>query len=217
VSITAVAVVLGFLVVLQIRSQNPGAELASRSAQELTVLVANLNTQNEGLRDEVARLGAELSDVQAAKSRGESSLDQLREDIARVRAWAGLDSVRGPGVTITVGGPIDSIAVADLLNELRSAGAEALAVQGSRIVPGAVVGGRPGALTVGDSQLPDPFTVQVLGSPETITGSLTRAGGIVALLGATFPAVTVTVTPTEQILLPATTRNLTPANGTPRL
>jgi hypothetical protein len=46
---------------------------------------------------------------------------------------------------------------------------------------------------------------------------LTRIGGIVAQLSARYPAATVTVTPVDSIVLPATHRSLQPAYGAPRL
>ena len=153
VSIAAVAFVLGLLVVLQLRAQSAAAGLEALSAQELTQLVANVNTRNDQLRAEVATTERELADLQSARSRGESSADQLRRDLARVRAWTGLDPVTGPGVRISVSGPIDGSGIEDLLNELRNAGAEALAVDDVRVVQGTVVAGRPGALSVLNTSL----------------------------------------------------------------
>ena len=37
--------------------------------------------------------------------RGDSSIDAVRSDLARVQAWIGLAPVRGPGVEVTVAGP----------------------------------------------------------------------------------------------------------------
>jgi len=50
-----------------------------------------------------------------------------------------------------------------------------------------------------------------------MTGSLTRAGGIIAQFAATYPDTTVDVAPKESMLLPATTRDLLPSHGHPRL
>ena len=66
IALTAVAIALGLLVVLQIRSQAGASDLANRSAQDLTVLVANLNTRNDQLRTEIAALEGELGDFQSA-------------------------------------------------------------------------------------------------------------------------------------------------------
>ena len=216
-SLAAVALVLGLLAVVQLRSQGGGSALDLRSAQELTVLVANLNARNDQLRTEVARLDQELSSLLADQSRGRTSLGQLRSDLARVRAWAGLDPVEGSGIRITISGPISGDGIADLLNELRNAGAEAIAIADVRVVAGTIVGGEPGAASVDDTALGDPFEIGAIGRPETLTGSLTRVGGIVAQLGATFPGAVVTVTPLDRLVLPATGRDLRPAHGTPSL
>jgi len=216
-SIAVVAMILGLLLVIQFRSQSAGTGLEAQSAQDLTVLVANLNTRNDQLRAEVATTEGELADLQSARSRGESSADQLRLDLGRVRAWAGLDAVTGSGIRVTVTGSIAGSAVEDLLNELQNAGAEALAVSDVRVVPGTVVAGNPGALSVENTALDDPFEVTALGNPETLTGSLTRAGGIVSQLAATFPDTQITVLPMDLVAIPATARNLIPAHGTPRL
>lgn len=216
-SIAVVALILGVLVVVQLRSQSSGSQLDTLSAQDLTVLVANLNTRNDELRTEIAGLDAEAAALAAGQARGETSLGQLQQDLARVRAWSGLDPVEGMGVRVTVGGPIAGSAVEDVLNELRNAGAEALAVGGVRVVPGSVVAGPPGGLSVEDTALGDPFEIAAVGDPEVLTGTLTRAGGVVAQLAATFPEAQLTVTPVELMELPATDRSLVPANARPRL
>jgi uncharacterized protein YlxW (UPF0749 family) len=217
ITITAVAVVLGLLVVVQLRGQQQQSALSGLSAQELTVLIGNLDAHNEQLRREVAALESQLSGMASAKARGETSVDQIRTDLARIRTWSGLDPVQGEGVTITVAGPIDGPAVEDLINELSTAGAEAVSVEGVRVVPGVVVAGAPGSLSVENSLLDDPFEIRAIGSREGLTGSLTRIGGIVAQLSARYPTATVTVTPVDSIVLPSTNRSLQPTYGTPRL
>jgi uncharacterized protein YlxW (UPF0749 family) len=216
-TVAAVAVLLGVLVVIQIRAQGGGSGLEALSATELTDLVANLNTRNDLIRTEIASTEQELAQLTDSQSRGETSLGQLQSDLARVQAWAGMRAVSGPGVEIILSGPIPGTAVEDLLNELRNAGAEAMAIEGVRLVAGSVVAGDPGDLSVEDTPLDDPFAIDALGNGATLTGSLTRAGGIIAQFRATFPGAEVTVTPVDRISLPATSRPLVPSHGVPRL
>ena len=103
------------------------------------------------------------------------------------------------------------------MNELRNAGAEAIAIETVRVVPGTVIGGSPGSISVDDTPLGDPLTIQAIGSPETLTGSLARAGGIIAQLAATDPAASIDVQAAERMTLPATERTLAPTHGRPRL
>jgi len=216
--VAAVAFILGILVVVQIRSQAGNNTLAAMSSQDLTFLVANLNTRNDQLRGEIATLQSQLGALESGGSLGAMSVNEIRAEIDRIRAWAGLDPVGGRGIEITVSGPITASAVEDLVNELKNAGAEAIAVEDVRVVPGTVFGGGGGGegFSVDDTALGDPFTIQVIGTPDTLTGSLARAGGIIAQLAATDPDATIDVEEATEMVLPATTRNLVPSHGLPR-
>jgi uncharacterized protein YlxW (UPF0749 family) len=216
-TIAAVTLVLGLLVVIQLRTQSTSAAFAGLSSQDLTVLVANLNDRNDQLRGEITTLERELAILGQNEQRGEASVDELRADLRRVRLYAGSDPANGPGVSILVTGPVDGDGVEDLLNELRNAGAEAMSIEDVRVVPGVVAVGPSGAVAVGDVPLGDPFTIVAIGAPDKLTGSLTRSGGIIAQLAATQPEVGVEVTPLDHIRVPATDRQLIPSHGHPRL
>jgi uncharacterized protein YlxW (UPF0749 family) len=116
-----------------------------------------------------------------------------------------------------VTGPIDGAGLEDLVNELRNAGAEAITIAGVRDVPGLVVVGAPDALVLDGAPLDGPVELAAIGAPDKLTGSLTRSGGIIAQLAATQPDVAVIVTPMDRLELPATTRDLVPTHGHPRL
>ena len=104
--VAAVAFVLGLLVVVQIRAQAGGNTLAGLSSQDLTFLVASLNTRNDRAPKEIATLDRQLATLEVGGSRGASSVDEIRADLERIRAWAGLDPVAGDGIAITISGPI---------------------------------------------------------------------------------------------------------------
>jgi uncharacterized protein YlxW (UPF0749 family) len=217
VTLAIVAGILGLLVVVQLRGQAGGSALQSKTAQDLTTLVANLNAQNDDLRAEIAGLQQQRDELRADRATGATSLSQIESDLARIRAWSGLDPVAGKGVEIRVSGEVDAASVDDLINELRNAGAEAIAIEDIRVVARSTVGGVPGSLDVDGFLLRDPFTIRAIGRPEVLVGSLTRVGGIIAQLGATNPSTLVEVVPMDQLMtLPATKRDLVPAHGEPR-
>ncbi len=216
-AIGLVLAVLGVLVVGQLRGQSGSDALAELSAQELTVLVANLNDQNERLRDEVATIERQKESLTTTKGRGDSALDQLRADLGRIRGWSGVTGLVGPGISVAVRGPIGGDGVEDLLNEIRNAGAEAIVIGSVRLVPGIVVTGEAGAVTLGDTPLGVAFEIRAIGSPQILTGTLTRSGGIIAQLGTAYPDANISVTPLEEVRIAPTERNLTPAHGQPVL
>lgn len=216
-TIAAVTFLLGVLVVIQLRTQASSTAFAGLSSQDLTVLVANLDDRNDQLRTAVATLERELDVIAQNTERGDASLDELRADLRRVRLYAGIDPAIGPGVSIMVRGPIDGPGIEDLVNELRNAGAEAIAIDDIRLVPGVVAVGPAGAVALGEVVLEESFTLSAIGAPDKLTGSLTRPGGIIAQLSATQPDVIVDVTPLDRVGVPATERQLVPSHGHPRL
>jgi uncharacterized protein YlxW (UPF0749 family) len=216
IALAAVALLLGFLVVVQVRAQQVGTGLETRSAQDLTLLIANLTTRNDQLRGDAADLQRQLDAMGAARARGETSLGQLRADLERVRLWAGIDGASGPGIRVLLLGGVAAAGVSDLVNELRSAGAEAISVGGVRVAAGTVVAGPAGGLSVENTALGPRIEIMAIGNPAALTGALTRAGGIVAQLEAMNVEAQVEVTPLDVVVVPATDRSLVPTLGKPR-
>jgi uncharacterized protein YlxW (UPF0749 family) len=216
-AVSAVLLLLGFLVVVQLRSQAADPGLAVLSAQDLTVLVANLTTRNNQLRDEIATLERQREAVASAVERGDTSAVQIRTDLNRIQGWSGAMPVTGAGVRVLVTGALPGDAVSLLLNELRNAGAEGIAIGSIREIPGVVVTGPAGALTANGIPLSNPVELLAVGQPEALSGSLTRAGGPIAQLSAQYPEATVDVIPMDSVTLPATDRPLDPVLGRPRI
>ncbi|HLX35787.1 MAG TPA: DUF881 domain-containing protein [Candidatus Limnocylindrales bacterium] len=216
-AIALVAAILGILAVGQLRGQSNVPGLSNLSTQDLTLLIANLNARNDELRTEIADLQQQAATLETSTSNGQTTVDQLQSDLARIRAWSGATGLTGTGVEIGIQGPIGSDAVEDLLNELANAGAEAIEVDGVRVVPGVVVAGDPGQLSVENTAVGDPFVIRAIGSPEILLGTLTRAGGVISQIGVTYPDAQISVTPLTSIDVPPTTRNLIPSHGQPSL
>jgi uncharacterized protein YlxW (UPF0749 family) len=212
-----VLAILGFLVVAQLRSQGQGQGLAQLSVQDLTELVANVTARNNQLREEIQTLQAQQQSLASAVQRGDTSSTQVRSDLTHILAWSGSVGVTGAGVEVTVNGMLPGPAVGQLINELRNAGAEAIAVNGTRIVPGVVVTGDPGHLMVAGQPLTAPLVLVAVGQEETLAGSLSRAGGLIAQFTAQFPAVDVKVEPQDFVTVPASNRSQAPVLGRPRL
>jgi uncharacterized protein YlxW (UPF0749 family) len=216
-SVGLVAGLLGVLVVAQLNAQQAVPGLSNLSATDLTQLIANLTTGNDQLRNEIADLTGQESKLADAHDRGQTTVGDLNSDLARIRAWAGLTAVTGPGIAITVQGAIGGDGIEQLINELRNAGAEAIAIDGVRIVTGSVVAGPPGGLSIENDALGDAFEIRAIGSPQILTGTLTRTGGVIAQIGATYPGARLTVTPLESMTLAATERSLDLTDAQPSL
>jgi uncharacterized protein YlxW (UPF0749 family) len=212
-----VLAVLGFLVVAQLRSQATDQGLSALSIQDLTELVANVTARNNQLRQEIATLEDQHRSLTQAVQNGDTSTVGIRNDLTHVLAWSGVVGVRGAGVRVTLTGAVPADAVNHLVNELRNAGAEAISIAGVRLVPGVVVEGTPGSLSVVGVPLANPAILLAVGQKETLAGSLSRAGGLIAQLAARYPDATITVDGLDLVTVPPTNRDLAPTLGKPRL
>jgi uncharacterized protein YlxW (UPF0749 family) len=212
-----VAALLGVLAIGQLNGQAGVPGLSALSATELTQLIANLTSGNDQLRDQLTQLQSQEASLTDTKQRGATTVGELSGDLDRIKAWSGATAVTGQGIVITIQGPIGGDGVQDLLNELRNAGAEAIAVDGVRVVTGIVVAGAPGELSVENHAIGDGFEIRAIGSPQILTGTLTRTGGVIAQVGTAYPDARLTVTPIDSMTLAASDRIQPPVYSKPRL
>jgi uncharacterized protein YlxW (UPF0749 family) len=213
-SLFGVALLIGVLLVGQLRSQARPTEISSLSAPELSLLIETLSARNRELRGGLADLRETLREYRVAGSQGQSALSVTTEDLRRITAFAGLGRVQGQGILLEVAGQLDAIALNDLLNELRNAGAEALAIDAVRITDRSVAVQGPTALLVDSVQVGERFVVRAIGSPQGLQTAIQRPGGIIAQLQQ-FIQASITVTASDDITLPATNRSLAPQVAQP--
>jgi uncharacterized protein YlxW (UPF0749 family) len=209
-SLFGVALIIGILLVGQLRSQARPTELSSLSAQELSQLVETLSTRNRELRGGLTDVREQLRDYRLAQAQGQSVLDVTRQDLSRITAFAGLAAVEGQGIVIDVDGTLDTIALNDLINELRNAGAEALAVDQVRVTARSVAIQGPRSLLLDGVEIGTRFTIRAIGSPEGLLAAIQRPGGIIAQLEQ-FIHATIVARQTDAIRLEATSVDLQPS------
>ena len=194
IAVAAVLFVLGFLVVVQLRSQAADQGLNGLSVQELTELVANLTTRNNQLRQEIQALDRQHDQVAAAVERGDTSAVQVRADLNRVLGWSGAvarDRCRGAGDgrRAPAGGRPRPAAQRAAQRRRRGDRDRRHADRGGRRPERA----RAARCSSADTPLGDPIELVAVGQPQTLAGSLTRAGGPIAQLAARYPDVVITV------------------------
>lgn len=214
VSLFAVSFVLGTLLVVQLLAYNRPTQLTQLSSQELSELIEALSGLNRELRITAVDHSREVQDYRDAEAQGESLLDVTTADLERVNAFAGLAAVRGEGVVLQVDGELDAIALNDLLNELRNAGAEAIAVDDVRITASSVAIEGSRSLEIDGVEIGRSFSIRAIGSPEGLLTALARPGGTVAVLEQ-FIRATIEARPVTTMHLPGTERDLLPAYGEP--
>lgn len=209
-SLFAVALLIGVLLVGQLRSQARPTEISQLPAQELSQLIDTLGVRNRELRTGLADLNATLDEYRDTGTQGQSALDVTREDLRRITAFGGLAPVEGQGLILEVEGSLDAIAVNDLVNELRNAGAEAIAIDDVRITHRSVAVQGPRSLVIDGIEIGRSFTISAIGSPDGLLTAMERPGGIIAQLEQ-FIQATIVARQADSIRLPGSSVDLAPA------
>ena len=179
--ITMVSIALGFLISLQIQTHKNVSAAEQINQQRLAVMKSVLNNslaQNTQLQADHRNLSDKLD--QARKQGGTDP--KVLAELAELRMMDGTQSVQGPGVVITIDDrkqsqkvvfPLSTDDLARLINTLKLAGAEAVSLNGQRIVSSTAIV-LSGSSTILVNQVPInrpqgiPYEVLAIGNQDTL-------------------------------------------------
>lgn len=206
--LAVVCFLLGIMLVVQFRTHTRIVRnTAALPVAEQATIIRNLVDANEKLRKEVLDLGYQLDEYEMAV--GRSELDRMVLDLNRLRIINGSSEVSGPGIEITVQGMLRPEDLQDLVNELRDAGAEAIAVNHHRVViNSSFTAGDGGVLMNGEHLLRGPFVFQAIGNSEGLESAMIRQGGLLTVIQSSRPDIEITVFHKSRLVLPRADRLL---------
>lgn len=197
---------VGFLLVAQMRGQATfSSSLERQSDQNLAIIIEQLTGENNMLRSEVARLQMRLLEAGQASEDRTRVLNEATRELHSVAVIAGLEAASGPGIAVTVEDPDHVLLAQDfvrLINDLRSGGAEAIAINHKRVSATSGFEVSRGHPTLDGTVLASPYEIVALGQPGNLAQSLTMPGGLKSTW-TTFPGVTVAVTEENILTVPA--------------
>ncbi len=192
ISIATVSLILGLMISFQFRTNSSIAGgIPTERYQELTLEKKQVETDITHLEEEIVDLTAKIEE--ARKGRTEAA-DVLESELDKIKLYAGLTPVEGPGVEIVMdntpappGAGSYNIRDDDLLkviNDLRGAGAEAISINNQRILATSEVRQAGNHINVNLTRLSPPYKITAIGNPGTLKSSLEIKGGLVEYLAA---------------------------------
>ncbi|HVT13427.1 MAG TPA: DUF881 domain-containing protein [Fimbriimonadaceae bacterium] len=206
VPVSVLSMVLGFMVMTaSITDKTRASRLGLLgAAQAGRVASGTLDLQNEFLKisEEVKSLRAENDRLQKAIGDRTQATKVLNEGIQQAKAFAGLTDLQGPGVKVTLTDshrtPIGTIQGNDSIihdvdvlrvtNELFASGAEAIDVNGHRVVSTTSFRCVGPVIHVDGVPVASPVIIRAIGDPAAMEGGLNLPLGVLAEIRQTDPA-----------------------------
>jgi uncharacterized protein YlxW (UPF0749 family) len=197
-TLTAFCLALGLLFVVQLRSPTEVRQVFQ--SEDWDRAVVDLIDNNARLRDEIEDLEAQLARLGQTGS-STSVVESLVDEANHLRMANGLLEVSGPGIEVEASGPVTVLDLHDLINELRNAGAEALALNGRRLVAWSSISTDGVQVTVDSYLIQSPYRLEAIGDPASLQTALLRPGGLVELMERLNQRITIAVRIRDEVTL----------------
>jgi uncharacterized protein YlxW (UPF0749 family) len=186
---------LGYTLVVQLRSNNDDQGLATTRQEDLVSILSDLESRDSRLQTEITSLESSQRQLTSGVSSRQAALAEAEKRADELGLLAGTLPGKGPGLKIT----IDRVKASEILNavqELRGSGGEVMELAGAdgiavRIVASSYfVDAQGGGIDADGTRLAGPWTLWVIGSPQTMQTALQIPGGVVASINGAGGSVT---------------------------
>jgi uncharacterized protein YlxW (UPF0749 family) len=177
---------LGFGLAVQVAS-NSDSDSALRGArqEDLVRILDELDDRTQRLEDEKQELEKQRGELENSSDQAEEARRQTLERERQLGILAGTVAAQGPGITVTIEdtkGTVEADMLLDAIQELRAAGAEAIQVNGVRVVAGTYLTDSDKSVSVDGNKINAPYRFQVIGKPQDLEPALNIPGGVVQTL-----------------------------------
>lgn len=205
-----ICLALGFALATQVRSQRSDP-LDTLSQEDLVVLLSELNSQEDSLRQERNSLNEQVRELKSAASAQEAAAEAAKKADEQARINAGLVGVKGPGVIMRVKDPNGALSSTEFvmtLGELRNAEAEAVELNGVRLSTRSFFTIEDETLFVDGTRIESPYEWVVIGDSNTISTALEIQAGSAAQMRA--KGAQVIITEAQEVTITSTSTPLEP-------
>ncbi|WP_371581777.1 DUF881 domain-containing protein [Streptomyces sp. NBC_01314] len=176
---------LGFGLAIQVASNNDDSALRGARQEDLVRILDELDDRTQRLEEEKQGLEDQRTELENSSDQAEEARKQTVEKERQLGILAGTVAAQGPGITLTINdtkGTVEADMLLDAIQELRAAGAEAIQVNGVRVVASTFLTDSGEGISVDGNKITQPFRFKVIGNPQDLEPALNIPGGVVQTL-----------------------------------
>ncbi|WP_245245810.1 DUF881 domain-containing protein, partial [Streptomyces lonarensis] len=202
--VAALLFVLGLGLAVQIRAAGEDGALRGARPEDLVRILSDLDERTKRLDEERGTLERQRTELESSSDQADEARRQNRERELQLGVLAGTVAATGPGIEVRISDPQQAVGadrLLDAVQELRAAGAEALQINGVRVVASTSFVDDADRVLVDGEPVERPFRVDVIGRPQDLEPALNIPGGVVQSLDK--EGATVTVNRPEEVVVDA--------------
>ncbi|MFE4821873.1 DUF881 domain-containing protein [Streptomyces sp. NPDC056704] len=177
---------LGFGLAVQVASNSDsGSALRGARQEDLVRILDELDNRTQRLEDEKQGLEDQRTELENSSNQAAEARKQTAEKEKQLGILAGTVAAQGPGITLTINdtkGTVKADMLLDAIQELRAAGAEAIEVNGVRVVASTYLADSGKGVSVDGNKITQPYRFKVIGKPQDLEPALNIPGGVVQTL-----------------------------------
>lgn len=181
VVVGALLALVGFAVVLQVRSTDEDSTYEGRRQEDLIQIFNGLTGNEDRTRREIERLDQARRDLLVDTSAREAAVEQAKQRVDALNILAGHVPVTGPGLRVTITGEegVSLSLLLDMVQELRTAGAEAMEFNDTvRLVASSHFDvDSAGRVSLDGTELSSPYVLEAIGESATLHAGLDFPSG----------------------------------------
>ena len=156
-------------------------ELETMRENELRTALADWKSKYEEVITEYEATKEKIQEYNNKIEDDEKAGELLADDLENSKMLLGLTDVEGAGVIITITDnsekQVDSTDLLDLVNELNSAGAEAISINGQRIVPMTDIFDVNDFVVIKEKRVTSPYVIKAIGDVTYLQSALSIKKG----------------------------------------
>jgi uncharacterized protein YlxW (UPF0749 family) len=237
--VTALSLVLGALLALAMATTNRirNSGVAGPRFGVTGAILAASREKNQELQTEIVELRKRLGKFEKNREDDTNQMTLLKRELEAVKLLSGLAPVEGPGIKITLrdstetrlpnlspeemeGYLVHDQDINGVINELKAAGAEALAISGAdpknmqRVVVTTTARCVGPVATINGAQLSAPYTIYAIGNSKELHGALEMPNGYIENRGLKLLKM-YTIEESEHLVLPEFSGTFSPKYARP--
>ena len=174
------AIGLGFAIATQVQQTNQSG-LEQLREDELVRILDDVSQAQGRLRNDTRALELTRDRLLSGADSSTEALKAAEERLDTLGILTGTAPATGPGIVITITDPDHKVTAAlllDALQELRDAGAEAVQMNGVRVVTDTWFADADGGVDVSGERLVSPYIIRAIGDSATMASAMDIPGGV---------------------------------------